>query len=368
VAIDARLLAYQQAGTATYIRGIIAGLQELVGGPDLVVVSSRKDHAAPAPGRQVISWTPCHHRFERWTLGLELAPLNVDVVHSPDFIPPCRFGRRWARVITVHDLGFLKWPELVTPPSRRYYSQIFGAVREADRIVAVSRSTREDLLDLVSESIDHKIAVIPEGVDPWFQPIERSTARERVGQRFQIDRPFFLFVGTIEPRKNLPILLRAFDRFRGNASGREYDLVIAGSRGWLDGELDEALKTYGTSVRLLGRVSVDDLVVLYNASLALVLVSLYEGFGLPAAEAMACATPVIAAKTGSLPEVVGDAGLLVDPRDPDSIVDALHRIAEDASLREDLAARGVLRSASFRWKAVAEQTARAYREAAACVS
>src|SRR5438445_11807442 len=115
VAIDARLLAYQQAGTATYVRGILSGLQSNGGNDGIVVIASRKDRNLAALGSipRRMAWTPCHHRWERWALGLELATAAVDVVHSPDFIPPARLGRRWARVITVHDLAFFYFPEIL---------------------------------------------------------------------------------------------------------------------------------------------------------------------------------------------------------------------------------------------------------------
>jgi glycosyltransferase involved in cell wall biosynthesis len=370
VAIDARLLAYQQAGTATYIRGILAGLAQLDHQPDVTAVTSCKkpnDDSLRAVNR-ITSLTPCHHRYERWSLGLELAALAVDVVHSPDFIPPHRLGRRWARVITVHDLAFLKRPELVTPASRAYYGQVFAAARVADRIIAVSKATRDDLLELVSESIEPKIAVIPEGVGSCFRPIDRPVALEQVRDRFGIERPFILFVGTIEPRKNLPTLLEAFRKLQATTGSESIDLVLAGARGWLADEVERLAGSFAGAVRLVGRVTTAELVALYNAALALTMVSFDEGFGLPAVEAMACGTPVIVSRVGSLPEVVGDAGIFVDPGDADEIHGQLQRLVGDPGLRHDLADRGRRRAATFQWKLVAERTARVYAEAAACAS
>jgi glycosyltransferase involved in cell wall biosynthesis len=370
VAIDARLLAYQQAGTASYIRGILTGLGRLADAPEVTVVASRRrpdDESFSEIGR-FLSVTPCHHRYERWSLGLELATLAVDVVHSPDFIPPRRFGRHWARVITVHDLAFLKQPELVTPESRAYYGQVFTATRVADRIIAVSRATRDDLLDLVSESLESKIAVIPEGVNSCFQPIERTAAREQVRDRFGVERPYILFVGTIEPRKNLPTLLEAFRKLQASMGTGSVELVLAGARGWLADEVEDLARSFGGSVRLVGRVTTPELVALYNAALVLTLVSLDEGFGLPAIEAMACGTPVLATRVGALPEIVGDTGLLVDPRDVDAIHEQLRCLVGDSNLRQSLANRGRLRAAGYQWRAVAERTLRIYSEAAACAS
>lgn len=370
VAIDARLLAYQQAGTATYIRGILSGLQatdDLAQG--VVVLVSHKDRQADSLGpiarRRV--WTPCHHRWERWALGLELAPLAVEVVHSPDFIPPARLGRRWARVITVHDLAFLRFPEVLTAASQRYYGQIHRAVREAERIIAVSEATGRDLQTLTGV-LPEKVVVIPEGVDPAFGPRDPAVASQHVRARFGLDGPFFLFVGTLEPRKNLRRLIQAFALLqrRGGAVGLQ--LVLAGRRGWLADDLETLAAPLGDRVRFLGGVTREDLVMLYNASIALVLVSIYEGFGLPALEAMACGRATLVSDAGSLPEVVGDAGLVVPADDVEAIAAGLERLWLDLSLRQVLGERGRRRAEQFDWLSVARRTYDVYRQAAACVS
>jgi glycosyltransferase involved in cell wall biosynthesis len=370
VALDARLLAYQSAGTATYIRGLLQGLDELGAGPEVVVLASRKESNRSAwaghPVRRL--WTPCHHRWERWTLGLELLRDRFDVLHSPDFIPPARLGRRWARVITVHDLAFLRYPELLTNESRRYYGQIGRAVDAAERIIAVSEATRRDLLELVSATAAPRIVVIPEGVEPAFRRLDRQAATRQVAEAFGLAGPFFLFVGTREPRKNLARLLRAFGQFWAQADQPDVTMAIAGSRGWLDDDVEKAAEALGPRCRLLGRVEQPDLVALYNAAVALIFVSLYEGFGLPALEAMACGCPVLASSTSSLPELVGDAGFLVDPLDEDAIAAALARISADPQLRAELSARGQERAGQFTWETVGRQTAEVYRQAVACAS
>lgn len=370
VAIDARLLAYQRAGTATYIRGILHGLRQA--GPDaanVVVLASRKDpdrdQLAGFPRRVV--WTPCHHRLERWALGAELVTMGAQVLHSPDFIPPARLGRRWAPVITVHDLAFLRFPELLTADSRRYYGQIFRAVREAARIIAVSEATRRDLFELV-QARPEKVVVVPEGVDPSLAPRDRGEAAEQVAARFGIRAPFFLFVGTLEPRKNLARLIQAFAAFRARTGPNGPLLVLAGRRGWLSDDLEQVAAPLGDAVRFLGPVSSDDLIWLQNGALALVLVSLYEGFGLPALEAMACGQPTLVSDAGSLPEVVGEAGVTVPPTDVGAIAGALSRLWEDDALRCELGARGLARATRFDWVSVARRTAEVYREAAACGS
>jgi glycosyltransferase involved in cell wall biosynthesis len=370
VAIDARLLAYQSAGTSTYIRGIVHGLRAAEPDLDLLAIASRKDQDPTSLGAtpRRLAWTPCHHRWERWTLGIELANLSADVLHSPDFIPPARLGRRWARVITVHDLAFLRYPELLTPASRRYYQQTARATAEAERIIAVSESTRADLLSAISPALDPKISVIPEGVDPSFEPGSRADAVRTVRDHFGISTSYFLFVGTIEPRKNLPRLIRAFQAFRAAPSRPDVCLVIAGSPGWLSEESDRALAEAGPAVKRVGRVDQNELIALLRGALALLLVSLYEGFGLPVLEAMACGTPVLAANLGALPELVGDAGLLVAPEDETEIASGLARLWDDPAARERWASRGLERARRYRWPVVARQTAEVYRQAAACAS
>ncbi|HLG50710.1 MAG TPA: glycosyltransferase family 1 protein [Chloroflexota bacterium] len=370
MAIDARLLAYQQGGTATYIRGLLQGFRQVAGANDeVVVLVSRRDHQSRlmGPFRHYVVWTPCHHRFERWTLGAELRRLSVDVVHSPDFIPPARLGAAWARVVTVHDLAFLRFPELLTAESRRYYGQVYRAVREADRIIAVSEATRRDILELTGARAE-KIAVIAEGVDPILRTLPPDGSARRLVERFGLDRPYFLFVGTLEPRKNLMRLITAFGLFRQRTGPHGPLLALAGQRGWLVDDLDQAAAQLGDAVRFLGGVTREDLVALYDRAIALVLVSLYEGFGLPALEAMARGCPVVGANVAALPEVIGDAGLLVEPTDVEGIAQALACLWDDPTLRRELGARGRCRSSRFDWLTAARQTLAVYRQAMACGS
>ncbi|MGH2461905.1 MAG: glycosyltransferase family 4 protein [Chloroflexota bacterium] len=369
VAIDARLLAYQRAGTATYIRGILRGLRQAGSVDDVLVLASRRDRDLDWLGgtRRRIVWTPCHHRLERWTLGLELAALSVEVVHSPDFIPPARLGRRWARVMTVHDLAFLRFPNLLTAEAHRYYGQIHRAVGEAERIIAVSEATRRDLLEL-TPAAPERVTVIPEGVTPAFVPADPSAAAVDVARRFGLRRPYFLFVGTLEPRKNLRRLIGAFAKFRQRVGEAGPTLVLAGRPGWLADDLEELARPLGDAVRFLGAVDQEGLIALYNATLALVLVSIYEGFGLPALEAMACGRACLVSDAGSLPEIVGEAGLSVPAADVDAISGALERLWDDAGLRRALGERGRQRAARFDWASVAQRTNDVYRQAAACAS
>jgi len=263
----------------------------------------------------------------------------------------------------VHDLAFLRMPELLTPQSRRYYGQIHRAVRNTERIIAVSERTRCDLVELVGAPPD-RVEVVHEAADPRFRPpsaAEVAAAR----QRFGLADEYFLFVGTREPRKNLGRLLEAYAALVDGAPDAPA-LAIAGRPGWLADDLAARAEGFGIGprVRWLGGVGPDDLVGLYGGAVAFVFPSLYEGFGLPVLEAMACGTPVVASTGGSLPEVAGDAALLVDPLDVPALRHALGRVWREAGLREELRGRGFARAAGFSWRAAAEQTLDVYRRAA----
>ena len=364
IAIDARLADYTLGGIARYTVQLQRALWELAPPHELLTVRSRGPKvAAPAiPAHQeLFVRTPPHHRLERYSLPWELRGAGIDVLHSPDFIPPR--SDRWARVITVHDLAFLRFPWTVTGTSRRYYGGIHRAVREADAIVAVSQATARDLVEL-AEADPEKITVVAEGVEPSLAPMDRHEARRVVAERFNLVEPYVLFVGTLEPRKNIPTLLRAFAQLREDFPVR---LVLAGARGWLSEDVFTALRVYKveSGVDLLGAVPPEELQPLYCAAEVLVLPSLYEGFGLPPLEAMACGTPVVVSAAGSLPEVVGDAGVVVKPDDPADIAAGLGWVLGNPSFRAELARRGLARAATFTWERAAQETLAIYERVAA---
>lgn len=351
IALDARLLAYQSGGISSYIRGLLVGFRGL--GlrrlPRLLLSRRMPPDPEVAAFPVVRCLTPPHHRWEQALLAAEIWPRRIALLHSPDFIP--LFTRRWRSVITVHDLAFLRFPEFLTPESRRYYGQIGRAVAAADAIIAVSECTRRDLLTLVDAPAE-KITVIPEAPAPAFRP----------GPGPATDRPYFLFVGVLEPRKNIPGLLRAYARLWQTVGEACPDLVLAGRPGWLCAEVVAQLTDPGWRgrVRWLAAPDQPAIVQLMQGALALVLPSYYEGFGLPVLEAMACGTPVIASNRGALPEVAGDAALLVDPDQPEALAQAMRQLWEDPALRRDLGRRGLQRAAAFSWTATARATLAVY--------
>ena len=383
IGFDARLVAYRGAGTSRYIRSLVRALVKLDRDNAYVIFVARGGEplvdAGAATGRVIhrALLTPPHHRLERAALGLELAPWRLDLLHSPDFIPP-RHLRGTRSVITVHDLAFLRDPGLLDDASRRYYGQIHEAVGRADAIVVPSESTRRDLLEL-TEAPAARIHVIHEAADERYRPLDR---RERVKGALDPDKglrpdmarlvsgelgPFILFVGTIEPRKNLPLLFRAYERYRARAGRRAAMLALVGAPGWRDeAEREEIARLAATGKVVWFQGATDEqLLLLYNAATALVLPSRWEGFGLTALEAMACGTPVLVSDSGSLPEVVGAAGTMLPPDDEDAEAEALREIVEDRIKREAAIAAGLKQAGRFSWLRAAEQTLTVYRRVVA---
>jgi len=361
IGIDARLVHYRQAGISQYTVRLLEELAQIAPDDEFVVFQSRKDRRAlvdqPNFGQHPL-WTPPHHRLEQWLLPLELAAVDLDILHSPDFIPP--FRRSCKSVITIHDLNFLLYPHFLTPQSASYYGQIDQAVRKCDHIIAVSESTKRDIVRLTGAP-ENKITVVYEAAHPVFRPIADQARLAGVKERLRINRDYVLFVSTIEPRKNVPTLLLAFKRLLDSYHS-PVNLVLAGEEGWLFKEvfaLVEKLELQGR-VQFLGRVSLEDLPELYNAAKLLVHPAFYEGFGLPPLEAMACGTPVVVSNTSALPEIVGDAALLVDPTDADGMAVAIWRVLSDETLQRQMREKGLRRARRFSWKTAALETLNIY--------
>jgi len=264
-------------------------------------------------------------------------------------------------VLTVHDLIFRHLPEHHKPLNRWYLRWALPLYcRRADRVIAVSEATRQDLLgayDLPPE----KVRVIHEAAAPRFRPTSDAEQAE-VRARYGLPARYLLFVGTLEPRKNLTRLLRAWTALRRR--GEVPPLVLVGARGWLIDAFFAALERSACreDVILPGYVADGDLPAVYGGATAFVFPSLYEGFGLPPLEAMACGTPVACSNVSSMPEVVGDAAVTFDPRDGAAMTEALRRIVRDADLRAELRTRGVQRAAQFSWARAARETVALYRE------
>ncbi len=284
--------------------------------------------------------------------------LQLDVFHVT-FVPPI-----WSPcpyVFTAHGPEMFVNPRFYPLAIRlRMNTLIRHAYANAAHILAVSASMRDFLRDRfhVPES---RMTVVPNGVNPAFRPIPKADARATVRTRWGIDAPFALFVGRVEPRKNPVRVLEAFALCRERV-GPRLRLVIAGDKTWSARDVDATIARLGigASVDQLGHIAIEELIALYNAAEMLVFPSLWEGFGLPIIEAMACDTPVVTANISSMPEVAGDAAVLVDPMDSGSIAKGMISIMTDPALRDRLRERGLHRAAQFTWDAAARQTIDAY--------
>jgi glycosyltransferase involved in cell wall biosynthesis len=364
IGIDARLVFYNRAGIGEYIIQLTEALAGLEPPDDIfLLLQSRKDKGTIVSSNGFLRkslWTPSHNRFEQMALSFEISRLGLDLLHSPDFIPP--FNRNCKSVITIHDLAFLLYPHFLTKESARYYGQIDQAWRKTDHIIAVSEATKHDCIKMLGVP-EKKITVIHEAANPIYRPLPKDEARQVAKTKYQLDQDFILFVGTIEPRKNLPGLLQAYRRLRDNYK-REEILVLRGSKGWLWEEVYETVARLNLEkhVVFLGRVPSEDLVYLYNAARLLVHPSFYEGFGLTPLEAMTCGVPVVASNISSLPEVVGDAALLIDPHDIDGLTVAIWRVLTEEELRNDLVCKGFKRAQKFSWKEAARKTLEVYHK------
>ena len=294
------------------------------------------------------------HRL-RLPVPIELALGRLDLYHSPDFtLPPTLPGT--PTILTVHDLSFARDPESASPALKRFLdAAVPRSVRRATGILADSEATRQDLLALYGTPPE-KVAVLYSGVDSRFQPVRDAAALADLRAKCGLGQgPFVLSVGTVQPRKNYARLIQAFARLAADRA--DLRLVIVGGSGWMAERIHGEAARLGLQGRVLfpGFVADDDLPALYSAAAAFAYPSLYEGFGLPLLEAMACGAPSLTSTASCLPEVAGDAALLVNPHDVDDIASALLRLLDDAPLRQALVERGRAHAAEFTWERAAEQ-------------
>ena len=294
-----------------------------------------------------------------------LRSLNIDLFHGVDHIGlPFFPGERKCRyVLTVHDMITKLYPEKFTLKHRTIENTLRPLVlRNADRIITVSRSTQNDLLEFFPQCAE-KTRVIYQGVDPRFSPRNEHEVKTRL-VKYSIDFPYALFLGTLEPRKNIVRVVQGFLRAKEKRQ-TEHKLVITGRRGWLfKGIINQIEKeSLSNDIIFTGFVEDEDLPHFYTGADIFLYPSLYEGFGLPVLEAMACDTPVITSNLSSLPEVAGDAALLIDPMNVEEIADSIVRLLTDDSLRRDMQKKGSKRAEFFSWKRAAEQILDLYEEA-----
>jgi len=286
---------------------------------------------------------------------------RLDVLHHPRYGVTPEPGLRTPVVVTMHDVLVLSAPELFSAPIRANFRALAGPLaRRAAVVLTGSQASARDIAEHLRVAPE-RIRVAPYGVEPRFRP---APAGQDLLGRLGIDRPYVACVGTLEPRKNLVTALRAFARI-SERRGDEVALVVVGGRGWRNEAFDREVRRVRGKVVLTGFLSDEDLVGVLAGARCFLYPSLYEGYGFPPLEAMACGTPVVTSATSSLPEVVGDAGLLVDPRDEEAVADAVERVLGDDALHAALRRAGLERAASYTWQRCAAETVDAYRQATA---
>ena len=330
------------------------------GDPTLIldVPGSRvKNRVWPIPGRLLqLLW-------EDWNLLAAedfLGP--IDVFHSPyEFLPKTRKART---VVSVHDVTFLKHPDYLDPSFVELYTRrIHHIVKNADKIIAVSHNTKNELAEFTGVSPD-RVAVIHQGMGEQFRPIKDGKILNKVAQRYQIPGPYILFLGAADKDKNLIRLTKAFAQLIPKHD--QLRLVFAGSLNWGFRQLKDKFASLSQKNKIIftGFVEDLDLPALYSGATALAIPSIHEGFGLPTIEAMACGTPVLCSNSSSFPEVVGSAAVQVDPYNVDEIAEGLRSLVEDNQLRLSCIKKGLARAVKFSWDNTARQTIEVYKELA----
>jgi len=342
---------------------------------ELLLVDERNEYTLFFSGEIHPEFKKLTHRFRAAVLPLReevmtkqlLMPVScntsrLDLIHFPSLPPPVACFRPY--IWTLHDATPWLYPDTMDLKGRLYFQWAGSwAARVSKALITVSYEARRNIMNALRLA-ESKVRVVYEGIDDAFEKMRDKAFLGSIRQRYGLPERFLLSVSTLEPRKNIPSLIRAYHRIK-RANDTKLGLVLTGRTGWKSDFLRDVLECDSDRIVVTGFVPQRDLVALYNLAEAFVLPSLYEGFGFPPLEAMACGCPVIVSNRGSLPEVVGDAALLIDPESEDSIVAAIRALESSPTLRADLARRGMEQVKQFSWKTAAAKTLELYQEVGA---
>ena len=357
IGLDTTALSFNLAGESRYTLSLLAALDALRGVEVRPLTLSQRH---PSNVRQRVAYQAAAELLY-YPLGIarHARREGVELIHHPRPQVPPELGLTTPMVVTVHDLLALSFPEHFSAVIARRFAWLAGrCAARAARVITDSEFVRAQVVERLAIPAE-RTAVVPLGVDERFRPM--AVDADWLKRRFGIDRPYVLCVGTLEPRKNLLSVVAALERLRWLDDA--ITLVAVGGRGWKTTAIDAKLAD--APVIATGRVEDDDLVKLYAGAACFVFPSFGEGFGLPVLEAMACGAPVVTSDRTSLPEVAGDAALLVDPGSVEAIGDAIERVVRDPALASRLEARGRERASRFSWRRCAEETVAVYRDALA---
>ncbi len=365
VVINGLLLSGQFSGVQHSIAHMLQALGETEGPYRFEALLPRHYTGMLEQTNIAVTRVNCGNRLQRILWEQAALPVYLkrkqpkSIYHSPGYILP-----RWApgpMVATIHDLVPLQHPEWSQRESVAYFKLALPpTLKRAQAIIAVSETVKQDILDRFPIH-PGKIHVVYHGIRPGFRPIHAPQVLEAVALRYRLPGQFLLFVGNMEPRKNLEGLLQAYALLR-QRSGTTAKLVVAGREAWKYQRVYQTVHTLGLTdaVQFLGYVPDEDLPALYNLATLFVFPSLYEGFGLPVLEAMACGTPAVIGNTGALPEIAGNAALLVPPHDADALATAIQQLLLNQELRHTLTAKGLERARTFSWSQAAADILHVY--------
>jgi glycosyltransferase involved in cell wall biosynthesis len=358
--------AYEQGGgIGRYVRELVTALatEDQTTRYQLFVAGATSPQL-PASFGQNFTWKPTRlspkwlariwHRA-RIPLPVESFTGRLSLFHATDFVLPPTLPSV-PTLLTVHDLSFVRVPEAASPRLKTYLDRVVPySAKRASHILADSQATKDDLIELYHVPAE-KVTVLLSGVHERFQRIHDTNRLLTTRRRYNIgEAPYIFSVGTVQPRKNYGRLIQAAAQLR--QAGYDINLVIAGGRGWLEDPIYETIRTTNMQdhVRFIGFADEADLPTLYSGAFCCAIPSLYEGFGLPVLEAMACGAPVITSNVSSLPEVAGDAAVMIDPYDLDGLIHALKQLLDDKALHTSLVSKGYERAKLFTWEKSARQ-------------
>ncbi len=359
IAIDARAISNNKTGIGNYIKNLCEKLPLIDKNNVYIYYQEKLRHSLKnIPVVSIISRI-LYFWYDNFVFPFQLALQKIDLYHNPAFILPLiNFG--YKKIITINDLGFYTFGADFSKGwhARHMKMMLPLSIKQADKIIAISQATKNQIINLFQVPPD-KIVVTHLGVSEKYRKIQNEAGIKKILQNYNIKSPYILFVGTMDPRKNLVRLIKAFQNVKKQK--KELKLVVVGNKGELFSEELDKMVTSGDII-LTGYVGEEELVYLYNGASIFTFPSLYEGFGLPILEAMACGTPVITSNVYSMPEAAGDAAVLVDPESIEEIATAIMKLLDDQILRKKLIDQGLARVTQFTWEKTARETLAVYQE------
>lgn len=352
IIIDTQTTLGKKSGFGFYVENLVNNLKK---------VDSKNEYFFVNSGWKGRMSTPKRFRWDQHKLVGKARKLKADVVHQPCFSVPI-FGN-FKKVVTIHDLIPIKFPKNLGFASRMFFTKFMPfTYRYADKIIAISESTKKDLVEILGID-EKKIRVIYEAASENFQVIDDMDKIVEIKKKYKITGPYILNVGTLEPRKNLELLVRVFASVIKDDS-LEHRLVLVGKKGWGYEKLFKLIKDLNIEDRVIWTdyVEDDDLPYIYNGASLFAFPSLYEGFGLPILEAMKCGVPVISSNTSSMPEIVSDAGILIDPKDEKKWVKEIGEVLNNDVVQVKLREKGLEQAKKFSWEKCARETLEVYEK------